>query len=137
MVADATGESMRVFRRRSVLGFLALLAVAMQMVLAFANTHTHAHTAVVASKLATRAITDGACAVRAEHPCPPSVPHDDQGNCPVCFSVNLATAAILQQPPAMPVPPERFAALEPVRAPSAVAGAERVHFQARAPPALS
>ena len=30
---------MRVFRRRSSLGFLALLAVAMQAVLAFAGTH--------------------------------------------------------------------------------------------------
>jgi hypothetical protein len=128
---------MRVFRRRSSLGFLALLAVAMQAVLAFANTHTHAHSAVVAGKLATRAITYGACAVRAERPCPPSVPHDDQGNCPICWSVNLASAAILQQPPVIPMPPERFAAPELVHAPSAVAVAERVHFQARAPPALS
>jgi hypothetical protein len=32
----------------------------------------------------------------------------------------------------MPLPPERFAAPEPLHAPSAVAGAERIHFQAPA-----
>ena len=123
---------MRVFRRRSSLGFLALLAAAMQAVLAFADTHTHAHSQAVAGTLAVRAITYGACAVRAQHPCAPSAPHD--GNCPICWSVNLATAAILHQPPAIPTPPARFAAPEPVHAVDALAGSESVHFQARAPP---
>jgi len=82
---------MRVFRRRSSLGFLVLLAFAMQAVLAFAQTHTHAHSFAVAGKLATRALTYGACSPRAQHPCPPSAPHDD-GNCPVCGAVTLATA---------------------------------------------
>ena len=87
---------MRVFRRRSSLGFLVLLAFAMQAVLAFAGrTRTHIPKRSRA-QLATRAITYGACAVRAQHPCPPSAPHDDRGNCPICWSVNLATAAILQ-----------------------------------------
>ena len=36
---------MRFFRRRSSLGFLALLAFAMQAVLAFAQTHAHTHAA--------------------------------------------------------------------------------------------
>lgn len=127
---------MRVFRRRSSLGFLALLAVAMQAVLAFADTHTHAHSTVVAGKLATRAITYGACAARAQHPCAPSAPHNDRGNCPICWSVNLATAGILHQLPAVPTPPARFAAPEPVRALPVLGGDESVHFQARAPPVL-
>lgn len=127
---------MRVFRRRSSLGFLALLAFAMQAVLAFAQTHTHAHTSAIAGKLATRAITYGACAPSAQHPCAPSVPQDDGGNCPICWSVNLATVAILHQPPVVPAPPARFAAPEPVNAVHALAGGESVHFQARAPPVL-
>jgi hypothetical protein len=127
---------MRVFRRRSGLGFLVLLAFAMQAVLAFAGTHTHTHSPIVTGKLATRAITYGACTPRAQHPCAPSVPHDDGGNCPICWSVNLATAAILHQPPVIPTPPARFAAPEPVNAVHALAGAESVHFQARAPPVL-
>ncbi len=127
---------MRVFRRRSSLGFLALLVVAMQAVLAFAETHAHAHSPAVAGKLATRAITYGACTPRSQHPCAPSLPHDDGGNCPICWSVNLATAAILHQPPVVPTPPARFAAPEPARALTAVGGAESVHFQARAPPVL-
>lgn len=127
---------MRFFRRRSSLGFLALLAFAMQAVLAFAQTHSHAHASAVAGKLATRAITYGACTPRAQHPCAPSVPHDDGGNCPICWSVNLATAAILHQAPVVPTPPARFAAPEPVNAVHALAGGESVLFQARAPPAL-
>jgi hypothetical protein len=126
---------MRVFRRRSSLGFLALLAFAMQAVLVFAQTHTHAHMSAVAGKLATRAITYGACIPRAQQPCAPSVPHDD-GNCQICWSVNLATAAILHKPPVVPTPPARFAAPEPVKAVHALAGGESVYFQARAPPAL-
>jgi hypothetical protein len=128
---------MRVFRRRSSLGFLALLAFAMQAVLALAQTHAHAHaSAAAAGPLAMRAITFGACAPRAEHPCAPSVPRDDGGNCPICWSVNLATAAILHQPPVVPTPPARFAAPEPVNAVHALTGGESVHFQARAPPLL-
>ncbi len=127
---------MRFFRRRSSLGFLALLAFAMQAVLAFAQTHSHAHAQAVAGKLATRAITFGACASRVQHPCAPAAPHDDRGNCPICWSVNLATAAILHQPPLVPTPPERFAAPEPVLAVHVVGAPETVHFQARAPPLL-
>ncbi len=127
---------MRVFRRRSGLGFLALLAVAMQALLAFAGTHTHAHSQAVAGRLATRAITYGACAVRAQKPCPPPAPQHDRGNCPICLSVNLATAAILQQPLLVPTPPARFGAPAPVRALAVLGGDESVQFQARAPPVL-
>jgi hypothetical protein len=127
---------MRVLRRRFSLGLLALLAVAMQMVLAFADTHAHAHSPI-AGKLATRAITYGACAVRAQHPCPPTTPHDDRGNCPICWSVNLASTAILQQPPALPVPPARFVVPPPAPALPVLAGDKSVNFQARAPPVVS
>jgi hypothetical protein len=127
---------MRVLRRRFSLGFLALLAVAMQVVLAFADTHTHAH-APAAGKLATRAITYGACGVRSQHPCAPTAPHDDRGNCPICWSVSLASTAILQPPPAPPTPPTQFAAPQAFPALPILAGDERVYFQARAPPVLS
>jgi hypothetical protein len=39
----ATGEPMRVFRRRRTHVFLTLLAIAMQVVLAFAETHSHTY----------------------------------------------------------------------------------------------
>jgi hypothetical protein len=127
---------MRVLRRRFSLGILALLAAAAQIVLAFADTHTHSHSPI-AGKLATRAITYGACVVRSQHPCPPTVPHDDPGNCPICWSVNLASTAILQQPPALPAPPARFTAPAPAPALAFLAGNENVYFQARAPPFVS
>lgn len=132
---------MRFFRRRSSLGLLAPLAFAMQAMLALAQTHVHTHplaqSQAAAGSLATRAITYGACAARAAHPCRPSIPHDDRGHCPVCWSVNLASSAILHQPPAIPHLPPRFAAPPPLRAVHFSCGDESVHFQARAPPSLT
>jgi hypothetical protein len=127
---------MRILRRRFSLGLLALLAAAAQLALAFADTHTHSH-GPIAGKLATRAITYGAGAVRSQHPCPPTAPHDDRGNCPICWSVNLASTAILHQLPAPPTPPARFAAPPPLPALPTLAGNESVYFQARAPPTFS
>lgn len=129
---------MRFLRRRSALGCLALLAFAMQAVLALALTHAHTHRhAGFAGGLETRAITYGACRSSAQHPCPLPVPHDDDSNCPICWSVSLATSAVLQQPPVIAVQPLQIDAPPPARVVAVVYGNETVHFQARAPPHLS
>ena len=65
------------------------------------------------------------CRARGPTPVPSFRPSRRPGNCPICWSVNLATAAILHQPPAVPTPPARFAAPEPVRAHSVVGGDEQ------------
>jgi hypothetical protein len=125
---------MRVFRRRLSLGCLALLATAMQVVLAVAHTHAHTHFQTGAGDLATRAITFGACHAGSEQPCIPSCPHDDRAKCTMCLSVSLASAAVLNAPPAVPVLPQRITAPLPFQVRTFVCGGESVHFQARAPP---
>jgi hypothetical protein len=125
---------MRVFRRRSSLGCLTLLAAAMQVVLAVAHTHAHTHFQMGAGSLAARAITFGACRAGSEQPCIPSCPHDDRAKCATCLSVSLASAAVLNAPPAVPVLPQRIAAPLPFQVRAFIGGGESVHFQARAPP---
>ena len=126
---------MRFFRRRSSLGFLALLAVAMQAVLAFAETHAHSHAQAV------RASSRCGPSLSAPAPRAPSTLallqlHTTTRQLSGLRAVNLATAAILNQPPVVLTPPARFPAPAPVRVVHAVGGDDSVHFQARAPPAL-
>lgn len=129
---------MQFLRRRSAMGCLALLAFAMQAALALALTHAHTHRhAGFAGGLETRAITYGACRSSAQHPCPLPVPNDDDSNCPICWSVSLATSAVLQQPPVVSFQPPQFDAPPPARVVAVAYGNETVHFQARAPPHLS
>lgn len=125
---------MRVFRRRSTLGVLTLLAAAMQGVLAFAGMHAHPHPHTGAGSLATRAITFGACRAGNERPCIPSCPHDDRAKCAICLSVSLASAAVLHPPPEVSFLPQPIAAPLPFQAAAFACGGESVQFQARAPP---
>ncbi len=125
---------MRVFRRRRTLRSLALLALAMQAVLAFAQTHTHSYGFAAAQSLAQRAITSGMCRAAAERPCPPSAPHDDHGQCSICGALSLAGAALPQTPPPLPLIHAPLAAPPPTSAVALVEGVSSVHFWARAPP---
>jgi len=125
---------MRVFRRRQSLGLIALLALALQAALAFAHTHAHSYAVSDAEALAQRAVTYGMCRAVAERPCPPQVPQHDESHCPICWSLSLARAAVLDAPPAVPLPAPEFAMLAPARTAAPVGGVTSVHFQARAPP---
>ncbi len=125
---------MRVLRRRNSLGLVGLLALAMQAALVLAQTHVHTYIATASEGLAQRAVTYGMCRVQAERPCSPQAPHDDHGKCPICVSLSLASAAVLDAPPVIPLPALKFAMLAPVRAAESVRGVSSVHFQARAPP---
>jgi hypothetical protein len=125
---------MRVFRRRHTLRLAALLAFAMQVVLAFAQTHTHSYGFAGSQALAQRAITYGMCRVDAAHRCPPPAPHDDHGQCSICGALSLAGSALLYAPPALPLVHAPMGAPPPVRAVALVRGVSTVHFQARAPP---
>ncbi len=124
---------MRVFRRRQTLRIAALLALAMQVVLAFAQTHTHSYGFAGSRVLAQRAITFGMCRADAAHPCPPA-PHDDHEQCSICGALSLAGSALLYAPLALPLVHAPMGAPPPVRAVALVQGVSTVHFQARAPP---
>jgi hypothetical protein len=125
---------MRFFRYRRTLGLLALLAMAMQGVLAFAQTHVHSPAPLRSGVLATRAITYGMCRPDAERPCPAPERKDDHATCPICQAMSLASAAVLQAPPVMPFRHEPVQALTPDRVASLRQGGERVNFRPRAPP---
>ncbi len=125
---------MRVFRRRNVLGYAALLALAMQGMLAFAHTHTHAYGFAGATGLMARAVTSGMCRAGVERPCPPQAPHNDNSSCPICWSVSLASAVVLQPPPIVPLPRPLTEAPAPVRFVAFSCPGATVHFQARGPP---
>ncbi len=125
---------MRVLRRRNSLGLVGLLALAMQAALVLAHTHVHTYVAAASEGLAQRAVTYGMCRAGAEQPCSPQAPHDDHGKCPICVSLSLASAAVLDAPPVTPLPTLKFATLAPVHVIASVRGVSSVHFQARAPP---
>jgi len=125
---------MRVFRRRYPFGFLALLALVVQAVVAFAHTHTHTSVLARADDLAARAITYGMCRASADQPCPPQAPHHDESNCPICWSLSMASAAVLQAPPAIPLRYTQVGRPAPAHTVARLIGSTTVHFQARAPP---
>jgi len=125
---------MRVFRRRSRLGYFALLALALQVALAFAHAHSHAYGAAAVSDLAQRAITYGMCRPGTESPCPAPAHHNDGSNCPICWSTSLASAAVLHAPPLLALPAHPAERQRPLRARLRLHGDAPVYFRARAPP---
>lgn len=125
---------MRVLRQRQTLGCVALLALAMQAVLAFAHTHSHATSLPRADSLAARAITYGMCRAGAEQPCAP-VPHDDHGKCSLCWSMSHAAAGVIGAPPTASLPHCAEPMLSPARAAAPRQAWTSIQFQARAPPA--
>jgi hypothetical protein len=127
---------MRVFRRRQTLGFLALVALAAQALVAFAHTHVHGAPSVRAESLAKRAITYRMCRLGSERPCPPPARHDDHAKCPICWSMSLAASAVLQAPPALPSPQVPVRTLSSARTVALMHAGGSVHFQPRAPPSL-
>jgi len=125
---------MRVFRRRHSLGYVVLLALAMQAALAFAHAHPHTVAVSGSDGLAQRAITYGMCRAGVERPCAPQAPHHDHAKCSLCWSMSLASMAVLHVPPAIPLRHPEIATLAPAHAAAPVHRASSVHFQARAPP---
>jgi hypothetical protein len=135
---------MRFFRRRSSPGFLALLALAMQLGLVSAQTHSHSHAIGPGHRhiyglssgqtLWARNLAASFCHANAQRSCPAPAPAHDHPACPICQAVSLASLSIVQAPPALPPTPARSAILAPQRAVASLRGADTVHFRARAPP---
>jgi hypothetical protein len=130
---------MRALRRRPVLLCLALLALAMQAMLAFAQTHAHTHararpgTESGTLDLESRAVTFGACAVTSELPCPAPV-RDDDSQCEACSLIALAGSAVLGRPAFLLLHAQPFASLQPVRTVLVLQRDTASSFHARGPP---
>jgi hypothetical protein len=122
-----------------------LLAFAMQLALVAAQTHTHSDRAghvfgfgrsagQSASQVAwAKSLAGDFCRKAQQRSCDaPVVPRSD--HCPICLSVTLASAGVLQAPPVMPPTPARAILPLPDRDFASLSGTDTVHFQARAPP---
>lgn len=87
---------MRHLRRRAQFGYLALVALAAQLLLSFG--HTHAPRAPDANlALACRTFFEPV----ADQNCPPLKKHDD---CALCWTVAAAGTLVLPEPPALALP---------------------------------
>jgi hypothetical protein len=116
---------MRLFRRDRRFAWLALSALAMQLIVSFGHVHTH-------GAYAAAAYADG-CSSTAQSQCP-AHDDDDEQHCPICWAVSLAGAMVLPQPQVITGPIELARTFEHRPAVVSLHGSETVKFQARAPP---
>lgn len=126
---------MRALRHHTTLGTIALLAFALQVVLACAHMHAHDDVAAGARDMAARAVTYGMCRAADGRTCPAPAQHDDSG-CPTCWAAGLASFAVLGSPPVAALPTVGFGETLPERETGQLCASSSVHFNARAPPHL-
>ncbi len=118
---------MRSFRQHWVYGWLALLALATQLILSFGHVHVHgAHRAASAAH---------PCQGKASPPCP--APNDDEQHCSICWTIAIAGSLVLTAPAALEAPSVEAAPLQPAIVTGQLRDTGTVQFQARAPPSPS
>jgi hypothetical protein len=118
---------MQAFWRHRVNGWLALLALATQLVLSFGHVHNHGAPQAAAAA--------HACEGKASAPCP--APNDDEQHCSICWTVAIAGSLVLTAPAALEAPSVEAVPLEPATVTGQLRDAGTVQFQARAPPSPS
>lgn len=119
---------MRFFRRRSEFAVLALVALAAQILLSFG--HTHARLALGPDALmACRTVVPPS----ADQTCPPR--HDDSKDCSICWSMGVASAAVLGSAPVLAVPAGLASSMPARRESLDAPGTVTASFQPRGPPA--
>lgn len=108
-------------------GWLALAALALQIVVSFGHVHLDG-----IHHVQPRAVIGGLQAQA--QPLPAQQPSDDDGYCPICASIYLATNSFVPQPPQLPVPfvSRRIEHFD--RATIVFVPPQRAAFQSRAPP---
>jgi hypothetical protein len=123
----------RLIKRRRFNTWLALAALAFQIVVSFGHVHLD-DLRIVAPRSAR--IDGRATALAAQH-APAQAPNeDDDGYCAICASIFLASTSFVPAPPVLPLP-DRLRRIVHA-APSHfgfVAEPRRTAFQSRAPPA--
>jgi hypothetical protein len=108
---------------------LALIALALQIVLAFDHVHLHG-----VAQNAPAAITHPVSLADKNSQTPAQIPHDSDDYCAVCASIFLASSAFAPAPPQLLVPTNFqrvehcFNAARPLTEP------RRLAFRSRAPP---
>lgn len=117
---------MELFRQNRRLTWLALCALAVQLLIGFGHVHNHA----VARAEAVHAAS---CSQDTQPQCPS---HDDQDerHCPICWALSLAGTVVLPQPPSVDLPISLAQTFEHSLCVISLCGSETIKFQARAPP---
>jgi hypothetical protein len=115
-------------RRHGVV--LALLALALQMVVAFDHVHLRGLTHHATVKVAQRTVA------QANSQTPRQIPGDNDDYCAACASIFLASTAFAPAPPLLPLPAD-FARVEHhFNAVAALSARQSLAFRSRAPPAI-
>jgi hypothetical protein len=119
---------MKGFWRHRVNGWIALLALATQLILSFGHVHDHGHQPG-GHQAASAART---CEGKASAPCP--APDDDEQHCSICWTFAIAGSLVLTAPVALEAPSLEAARLQPAMVTRQLSDTGTVQFQARAPP---
>ena len=127
----ASAWRMQTYRKSLILHGLGILALTLQLVLAFGHNHfdrgdATAHVAAYAD-----------CDAGASMSCP--VPDHDNGDddCPVCQAMALVASAVVPAPPAVSIPFEQTASLRPLPSVEFSSHQPVSNFDARGPPTTS
>jgi hypothetical protein len=118
-----------VCRHRRHGAVLALIALALQIVVAFGHVHLPAlaqnpHT-ISAQRVA---LTD------TKSRAPVQIPADNDDYCPICASIFLASSAFAPAPPQLPVPANFQRVEHSLKSARSLADSLRLAFRSRAPP---
>jgi hypothetical protein len=108
---------------------LALIALALQIALAF----DHVHLRVVGQGSPAAFSQHAASAQTAPH-APAQFPNDQDGYCAVCASIALASSAFTAAPPQLPVPATFKRVEHRLDRAATLAKPQRLAFRSRAPP---
>jgi hypothetical protein len=109
---------------------LALIALALQIALAFDHVHLR-----VAGQGSALAFTQHTAIAQTAPQAPAQFPSDQDGYCALCASIFLASSAYTASPPQLPVP-AAFERFEHRLGPAVtLAKSPRLAFRSRAPPA--
>ena len=127
----ARAQIMKGLRHRRSIHGLVLIALALQLVLAFG--HNHFDRGDAAAHLAAHADCDAGASMS----CP--VPDHDNGDddCPVCQAMALVASAVVPAPPAVSIPFEQTASLRPLPSVEFSSHQPVSNFDARGPPPTS
>jgi hypothetical protein len=118
-----------VCRHRRHGAVLALIALALQIVLAFGHVHLHA----VAQNPQATSAQRVALADTKSH-APAQIPADNADYCAICASIFLASSAFAPPPPQLVVPANFQRVEHSLKSPRPLADSLRLAFRSRAPP---
>jgi hypothetical protein len=121
-----------VHRYRRHGAYLALLALALQIVLSFGHVDLGG---IVGPTHLTLAGKQNTAVTQAPQPGPPRTSGDDEGYCPICASIFLVSNSFVSEPPKFPVPDGFERTIHSITINRGISTPRSIVFRSRAPPA--